>query len=85
MKTKRAATYLRVSTDEQTVENQRRVLEEVASRRGWDIVKEFGDNGISGAQGRHERPGFDSMLKAAARHSFDVLMVWSPANPPTGR
>jgi Resolvase, N terminal domain len=32
---KRVAIYLRVSTDEQTTENQRRELEEVATRHGW--------------------------------------------------
>ncbi len=74
---KRAAMYLRVSTGEQTVENQRRVLDEVAQRRGWTVVKIFEDNGISGARGREDRPGFDAMLKGAERRAFDVLMVWS--------
>jgi len=35
---KRVALYLRVSTSEQTVENQRRELEAVAARDGWQIV-----------------------------------------------
>jgi len=34
--TKRAALYLRVSTDEQTTENQRRELLEVAERSDWN-------------------------------------------------
>lgn len=73
----RAAIYLRVSTSEQTTDNQRRVLEEVAERRGWPIVAVFEDAGVSGAKGRDKRPGFDALLKAAARRRFDVLMVWS--------
>jgi DNA invertase Pin-like site-specific DNA recombinase len=76
-KTKRAALYLRVSTDGQTVENQRRVLEAVAERRGWPIVASYEDNGISGAKGRDSRPGFDAMLKDATRRRFDVLLFWS--------
>jgi DNA invertase Pin-like site-specific DNA recombinase len=76
-KAKRAARYLRVSTDEQTVENQRLVLEAVAERRGWQIVQTYADNGISGAGGRDKRPGFDAMLKDSARRRFDVLMVWA--------
>jgi DNA invertase Pin-like site-specific DNA recombinase len=76
-KGKRAAVYLRVSTDGQTTENQRRVLEEVAERRGWTVVASFEDAGISGAKGRDKRPGFDAMLKAATRRQFDVLMFWS--------
>jgi DNA invertase Pin-like site-specific DNA recombinase len=31
--------------------------------RGWRIVEEFIDNGISGAKGRDKRPGFDRLLK----------------------
>lgn len=73
----RAALYLRVSTDGQTVENQRLVLDAVAQRRGWEIARTYEDNGISGAKGRDKRLGFDSMLKDASRRRFDVLMVWS--------
>lgn len=76
-KPKRAALYLRVSTDGQTVENQRRVLAEVAVRRGWDVVQTYQDNGISGAKGREKRPGLDAALKDAVRRRFDVLMAWS--------
>jgi DNA invertase Pin-like site-specific DNA recombinase len=35
--------YLRVSTGEQTVENQRRELEAVAARHGWEIAAVFAD------------------------------------------
>ena len=34
-KAKRAALYLRVSTDGQTVDNQRLALEAVCEQRGW--------------------------------------------------
>ena len=39
MKPKRAALYLRLSTDGQTPENQRLALEAVAQRRGWTVVE----------------------------------------------
>jgi DNA invertase Pin-like site-specific DNA recombinase len=45
---KRAALYLRVSTGEQTTENQRRDLEDVAQRSGWEIVAVYEDAGVSG-------------------------------------
>jgi len=76
-KAKRAAIYLRVSTDDQTTENQRQTLTEVAARRGWTVVASYEDQGISGAKGRDKRPGFDRMLKDASRRRFDVLAVWS--------
>jgi len=76
-RTKRAAIYLRVSTDYQTTENQRQALVEVAGRRGWSVVETYEDQGVSGAKGRDQRPGFDRMLKDAGRRRFDVLAVWS--------
>ena len=43
--TKRAALYVRVSTDAQTLENQIRELRQVAGRRGWDVVEVYSDAG----------------------------------------
>jgi DNA invertase Pin-like site-specific DNA recombinase len=76
-KTKRAALYLRVSTDGQTIRNQRRALIEVAARRGWTVTVAYEDASISGAKGRDRRPGFDAMLEDGTRRRFDVLMFWS--------
>ena len=74
---KRAALYVRVSTDTQTVENQIRELRQVAGRRGWDVVEVYSDAGISGAKGRNGRPRLDSMLKDASRRRFDIVMAWA--------
>ena len=76
-KAKRVALYVRVSTDDQTVENQKRELQAWAERCGHGVVKVFEDRGISGSKGRDKRPGFDAMLKAAVRREFDMLAVWS--------
>jgi DNA invertase Pin-like site-specific DNA recombinase len=75
--TKRAALYVRVSTDAQTVENQIRELRQVARRRGWDVLEVYRDAGISGAKGRNGRPGLDSLLKDASRRKFDIIMAWA--------
>ncbi len=74
---KRVAFYLRVSTGEQTTENQRRELEQVAKRSGWDVVEIYEDAGISGANGREKRPAFDKLLKDASRREFDLVAAWS--------
>lgn len=74
---KRVAIYLRVSTGEQTTENQKRELEEVAARHGWRVVEFFEDAGISGAKGRDKRPGLDRLLKAVARRDVDMVAAWS--------
>ena len=76
-RTRRAAIYVRVSTDRQTVENQVAKLTEVAKARGWQIVATFTDAGISGVKGRKDRPGLDDMLKQAQRGTFDVVMAWA--------
>ena len=76
-KTIRAALYLRVSTGEQTVDNQRQELEAAAAARGWEIVATYADEGVSGSKGRDQRPQLDKMLKDAVRRKFDVVMVWA--------
>jgi DNA invertase Pin-like site-specific DNA recombinase len=74
---KRIAIYLRVSTSKQETSNQRRELEAVATRSGWQIVKVFQDAGISGAKGREGRPGLDALLKAVNAKEFELVATWS--------
>ena len=70
----RVAIYARVSTERgQTVENQLRQLRAVGERVGWEIVGVHVDQGISGAKGRDERPGFDALLRGVARREFDLI------------
>jgi DNA invertase Pin-like site-specific DNA recombinase len=75
--TKRVALYLRVSTTEQTVENQQRELEAVAERHGWNVVAVFADGGISGSKGREKRPAYDRLCRGIARREFDQVSAWS--------
>jgi DNA invertase Pin-like site-specific DNA recombinase len=76
-KQKRVGIYLRVSTDSQTTENQRRELEAVAGRSGWQVVDFYEDAGISGAKGRDKRPGFDVLLKDATARKINMIAAWS--------
>jgi DNA invertase Pin-like site-specific DNA recombinase len=73
----RVAIYLRVSTTEQTTDNQRLELERWAAARGHTVVEVYEDQGISGANGRDKRPAFDRLLKDATRRKFDVLAAWN--------
>jgi DNA invertase Pin-like site-specific DNA recombinase len=73
----KVALYLRVSTSNQTTENQRIDLERVANLRDWHIVETFQDQGISGSKGRSDRPSLDRMLKEAVRGKFDLIACWS--------
>src|SRR5215468_8821076 len=76
-RTRRAALYVRVSTDRQTIENQELQLRQVAERRGWEVVEVYNDAGVSGAKDRKQRPGLDKMLNDASRGKFDVVMAWA--------
>ena len=73
----KCAIYSRVSTDDQTVENQLMVLREIAIRKGMTVVAEFNDEGISGAKGRDKRTGFDNIIKGAVKKDYDTILVWS--------
>src|SRR5271157_3750980 len=73
----KACIYTRVSTADQTTENQRRELLMVAENRGWSVVKEYTDHGISGGKGREARPGLNAMLKAVDAGECDIILVWS--------
>ena len=74
---RKAAIYVRVSTDKQTVENKVQALRQIAERRGWQVVGQYSDAAISGSKGRDGRPGLDQMLKDASRRKFDVIMAWA--------
>jgi DNA invertase Pin-like site-specific DNA recombinase len=74
---KKVALYTRVSTDGQTIENQLQELQAVAENHGWEVVKVFKDEGISGSKGRDKRPGFDELCKGITRKDFDLVAAWS--------
>ena len=73
---KKAVLYLRVSKNEQTIENQRIELERVAAAKGWKVIAIFKDEGISGAFGREVRVQYDSMFKQGVQAKFDVVLAW---------
>ena len=71
---KRVAAYLRVSTTEQTADNQRPGIEALCRDRGYTVVRWYEET-ISGAAKR--RPVFEQMLADARSRKFDALVVWS--------
>ena len=74
---KRVAIYARVSTDEQTPDNQLQELRGVAERMGWQVAAEYVDHGIGGAEGRDRRPAYDRLYGAIVRREIDLVMAWS--------
>jgi DNA invertase Pin-like site-specific DNA recombinase len=70
----RCALYMRVSTGDQSTDMQRRELVEICSRRGWEIVAEYADVGVSGA--KDSRPQLNKLMADAHKGRFDVIAVW---------
>lgn len=70
---RRAALYLRVSTEEQSVENQRPELERLAAARGLDVVAVYAEQ----ASAAKKRPEYERMMDEARRGGFAVLLIWS--------
>jgi len=70
------AIYARVSTigNGQSPQMQLRELREYCKRRGWRIVTEHVDKGISGAKDR--RPELDKLMADAHKRRFDAIVVW---------
>lgn len=68
--------YGRVSTNDQTTENQLIKLKEIISTNGWYLIDVYVDEGISGSKGRDKRPQFDRLCKDMVRRKFNRIMVW---------
>jgi len=75
LRTVRAALYMRVSTKNhgQTTDTQALALQEYAAHRGFAIVEEYRDEGISGS--KDSRPALDGLMKDARARKFDVVIV----------
>ena len=70
---KRVALYCRVSTTDQTCDNQLRDLRDYCRARGWEQVTEYVDQGISGT--RERRPALDGMMAEVKARRVDVVVV----------
>ena len=71
----RVGLYARVSTmHNQNPEMQLSELREYGAHRGWQIVGEYVDEGVSGS--RERRPQLDRLMADAHRRKFDLIAVW---------
>jgi site-specific DNA recombinase len=73
------AAYLRVSTDDQknnqTIENQRILIEEFLKLNGYKIYDFYLDDGVSGTIPLSKRPGGRRLLEDAKNKKFDTVIV----------
>ena len=70
---KKAAIYARISTPDQHLETQLYDLRKLAAQRGFEIVREYCDRGISGS--KTKRPGLEALMNDARRGEFSILLT----------
>ena len=70
----RVISYSRVSTADQDPAMQVEEMRELARVRGWKLVEECIDHGVSGSTKRRE--GLDRVLEAVAAGRVDVVVIW---------
>jgi DNA invertase Pin-like site-specific DNA recombinase len=70
---KKIAIYLRVSTSEQNIENQRQVLIDYLDRRNFELYKIYEDIGTGSNE---KRPQLNELLSEARKRKFDAVLVW---------
>ncbi len=68
----KVAIYGRVSTDEQTVEQQLDALRGDCQRHGWTVVEEISDK-ISGTS--FTRKGLDRLMELVRRRKIDLIVI----------
>ena len=64
---RKVAIYTRVSTLDQTIDNQLLELRDHCSKMGWEVVKEYADEGLSGTLSHPLSPAGSRSGAAAAR------------------
>ncbi len=70
----RVAIYARVSTTDQSTDSQLLDLRRYTRERGWNIFKEYCDNGVSGT--KDNRPALNELMDDAKKRRFGVVLVW---------
>jgi DNA invertase Pin-like site-specific DNA recombinase len=69
---KRSVLYMRVSSLDQHPETQLHDQRQMASQRGYQVVKQYTDR-VSGAKAKH--PALDELLADARKRKVDVILV----------
>jgi putative DNA-invertase from lambdoid prophage Rac len=73
---KYAFAYLRVSTEEQTVQNQKLVLEKWAKEHDFQVLDFFEDSAVSGKIPATQRRGFQGLLELVKTAQVDAVLVY---------
>jgi DNA invertase Pin-like site-specific DNA recombinase len=64
---------MRISSTDQHIESELYDLREMAAKRGFEVVYEYEDRGVSVSKAR--RPGLDALMADARKRKFSVVLV----------
>ena len=70
----KVALYTRVSTNDQSVQMQSFDLKGYCQQRGFEVYKEYSDQGVSGT--KDKRPALDELMDDARKKKFDAVLCW---------
>ncbi len=71
----KASVYLRVSTTEQSTDNQRPALEAYAESRGWEVTAIYAENESAWKAGHQTE--LKHLIADARQQKFGIVLVWS--------
>lgn len=77
----KAVGYIRVSTPQQakegeSLDTQRQAIEKfVESKQGWELVRIYSDEGISGTKTKEQRPALKELYEDAKKKKFEYVVI----------
>lgn len=71
----KVAAYLRVSTSEQTADNQLPAIKALCTARGWDLVRIYSENASAWSGGRQTE--LARCIRDGEHHHHQVIVAWS--------
>ena len=71
----RVALYARVSTDDQSLENQLLVLEQLSQQRGWQLIRTYQEQESAWKAGHQVE--LVRLLEDARKNKFDIVLCWA--------
>jgi DNA invertase Pin-like site-specific DNA recombinase len=74
----RTSSMTNVGEDTDTLKRQRSAVEGFAKRAGYELVAEYSDDGVKGADPVDSRPGFAAMLQHVAGNGVRTVIVERP-------
>jgi DNA invertase Pin-like site-specific DNA recombinase len=71
----RTSSETNVGADKDTLKRQREAVTKFAKTAGYELIAEYTDDGVKGADPVDQRPGFAAMLKHIASNGVRTIVV----------